>query len=266
MEHKNLHSYNNYEIFDDKIIEDSYKISKLKSSDCHVNFIEKIFKRKNLRVVELGSGNSKTLFNLSLKNILNHGFGFEISNTRHSFAETWKNELGIKNVTNVLDNFLSLGNYNISDVDLFFLSDLSFQFCEPISVGAEKKLLSRIYNDLNDDGKLILELDGCGKVISSIDLNSKIWEEFDINDPWQFSLWNCNYDKKTNFLNWDKTFISRRGDKRDFTSVTLKIYNKEEIEKLLVETGFKKINFYQNWDFDSFKSDKSEFIVLAEKF
>lgn len=265
MIHKNLSCYNNYEIFEDNKLENEYRNSKLISSNCHVNFVKNIFGNKKINVVELGSGNSKTLYNFSLNNLLNYGFGFEISKTRHEFAEKWKEDLKIKNVKNILDNFLNIKNYEIKNIDLFFVVDLAFQFCEPIEDGSEKNILYDIYNLLNKNGKLILELDGCSKIINSSKINNKIWEEFDSSDPWQFSLWDCNYNEKNGFLNWDKTFISRNENKKDFSSVTLKIYRQTEIKKLLNEVGFKKISFYQNWNFGKMEDDGTEFIIVAEK-
>ena len=265
MTNKNLECYNNYEIFLDEFMENEYRKSKLISSEVHKNFIKKIFDSKKINVVELGSGNSKILYNLSLNNILEQGYGFEISNSRHAFAEKWKSDLKIENVENIQDNFLNIKNYDIENVDLFISVDLSFQFCEPIDEGSEKKLLNNIYNILKPEGKLIMELDGCGRIIESSNINTKIWEEFQKPDPWQFSLWECNYDKKTNFLTWNKTFISRNDNKKDYSSVVLKIYDKEKIEKLLSKSGFKKIFFYQNWNFDILTNDSLEFIIVAEK-
>lgn len=265
MIHKNLSCYNNYEIFENDKLEHEYRNSKLRSSNSHVNFVKNIFGDRKINVVELGSGNSKTLYNFSINNLLNYGFGFEISKTRYEFAEKWKKDLKIENVKNILDNFLNLKNYEIKNIDLFFVVDLAFQFCEPIEYGSEKNILFDIYNLLNENGKLILELDGCSKIINSSKINNKIWEEFDSSDPWQFSLWDCNYNEKNGFLNWDKTFISRNENKKDFSSVTLKIYKQTEIEKLLNEVGFKKINFYQNWRFGKMEDDGTEFIIVAEK-
>jgi hypothetical protein len=265
MVHKNLSCYDNYEIFDNIELENQYRKSKLDSSNGHINFIKKIFDNQKINVVELGSGNSKTLYNLSLNDSLIYGFGFEVSKNRHEFAEKWKDDLKIKNVKNILDNFLNLKKYEINNIDLFFVVDLAFQFCEPIEEGCEKNILIDIYNLLNEKGKLILELDGCGKIINSSKINNKIWEEFNSNDPWQFSLWDCNYNEKNGFLNWDKTFISRNENKKDFSSVTLKIYTQKEIKKLLNKVGFKKINFYQDWNFGEMRDDKTEFIIVAEK-
>jgi hypothetical protein len=265
MEHKNLHSYDNYELFTDNDLESNYRESKLLSSEQHVNFIKKKFENKKINVVELGSGNSKTLFNLSLSNVLNHGYGFEISKSRHRFAQKWKEDLKIQNVENILDDFMNIKKHNVKNIDLFFIVDIAFQFCEPIKQGSDKKLLFEIYDILNIDGKLILEIDGCGKIINSTKINNKIWEEFDDKDPWQFSLWDCKYNEDLSFLYWDKTFINRNDNSKCYSSVVLKIYKKNEITNLLKEIGFKNINLYSDWDLSEYKDDYGNYIIVCEK-
>lgn len=265
MIHENLKCYDNYEVFHDEKNQELYKKSKLEDSKCHIDFIKKIFFSKKLNVVELGSGNSKTLYNLSLNNLLDFGYGFEISKNRNLFAEKWKKELGIKNVKNILDNFLNLDKYEFNNIDLVFISDLAFQFCEPIEKNSDKKLLKQIYKILKEKGKLVIELDGCGKIINSLKNTDKIWQEFSEPDPWQFSLWDCKFDKKNKFLTWNKTFIHRNEFKKDYSSVVLKIYKKEIIEKLLLKIGFSNIQFYQDWFFNELKDDEKEFIIIAEK-
>jgi SAM-dependent methyltransferase len=159
MTHKNLNAYNGYELFYDYDEIKKYRQSKLDDCEKNLKFIKCFFKEK-INILELGSGNSKLLYNLNSKNMLNFGYGFEISSDRFNFAENWKKDLKINNVKNICDNFLNLGKYNLSEIDLCYMPDLSFQFCEPISDGSEFDLLSAIYQSLKDNGKIIIELDG----------------------------------------------------------------------------------------------------------
>jgi hypothetical protein len=264
MSHKNLTAYNGYEIFYDKNEMEKYRQNKLNDCEKNLKFINSFFKEK-INILELGSGNSKLLYNLNLKNLLNFGYGFEISEDRFNFAENWRRDLNIENVKNICDNFLNLKKYNFSNIDLCYMSDLSFQFCEPISEGFEIKLLKDVYETLKKNGKIIIELDGCKKILDSIKMGGKIWDEFDYPDPWQYSLWDCKFDDLNNFLTWDKTFISRDENKKSNSSVILKIYNKEQIENLLLSVGFKNINFFQDWELGEFNCDGTEFIIIAEK-
>jgi len=264
MTHKNLNAYNGYELFYDYDEIKKYRQSKLDDCEKNLKFIKCFFKEK-INILELGSGNSKLLYNLNSKNMLNFGYGFEISSDRFNFAENWKKDLKINNVKNICDNFLNLGKYNLSEIDLCYMPDLSFQFCEPISDGSEFDLLSSIYQSLKDNGKIIIELDGCKNILESTKLTGKIWEEFDDPDPWQYSLWDCKFDNLRQFLTWDKTFISRHENKKVNSSVVLKIYDKEMIKELLLSVGFKNITFFQDWDLNEFNNDGVEFIIVAEK-
>lgn len=265
MNHKNLECYDNYEIFSNLLSEQQYRDSKLKGCSKQIEFIIKLVNQSKIKVVELGSGNSKILYGLSMASVISEGYGLEISESRHYFAEKWKKDLQIKNVENIKSNFLELKKFRLDNVDLFLVLDLAFQFCEPIETNSEVKLLSQIYNSLTKNGKLILELDGCKKNIESIKFGGKTWEEFNISDPWQYSLWDCNLDIEKSFLTLNKTFINRNSNLKDFSSVILKLYKKEEIKNLLLSVGFKKIDFYQNWGGHSMENDDSEFIIVAEK-
>ena len=75
--HKNLSAYDTYELFLDDESENQYRKSKLKSCEKHVSLLSKEFNRK-IKILELGSGNSKLLINLQNKNMLDLGWGVEI--------------------------------------------------------------------------------------------------------------------------------------------------------------------------------------------
>lgn len=265
MRHNNLLCYENYEIFSDEKTEKEYKDLKLLSSNTHVDFIKKLYKNKKINFLELGSGNSKTLFNLSKNNVLNYGYGFEISTSRYKFAEKWKNELGDSIVQNINDNFINLKKYNITDVDLVFCVDLALQFCDAIELSMAKNVLKDVYEILKPSGKLILELDGLGEILKSTEVGGKLWEEFEEGDPWQFSLWDCSFDETNKILEWNKIFIHRYEKKIDTKKVELKIYTKETISSLLEEVGFTDIVFYNDWDFSDFEDDFGNFIIVCNK-
>jgi SAM-dependent methyltransferase len=260
--HKNFLAYDNYEVFNNKIEEDVYRHSKLKSCDEQVNFVKKKAKKDKIVFLELGSGNSKMLFNLEKNKILDVGYGIEFSKSRFDFSQKWKEDCDIKNVFNFNHDFLEFDYESIKKVDLVFCVDLAFQFCEPIKKGSDVYLLNKIYNQINEGGLIILELDGCSNIIDTIPFSNKIWEEFPETDPWRFSLWNCKYENS--LLEWDKIFIGRKGEISE-TKITLKIYNKEEICQLLKNIGFININLYSNWTMDKFENDKHSFIITGEK-
>lgn len=260
--HKNFIAYDNYEIFSNSFEENLYRESKLKSCDEQVNFIKKIIKKDKIVFLELGSGNSKMLFNLEKNKILDEGYGIEFSKSRFDFSEKWKKDYEFNNVFNFNEDFINFDYNSIKKIDVAFCVDLAFQFCEPIKEGSDIFLLKKIYNQLNEGGNIILELDGCNNIIETIPFSNKIWEEFPESDPWRFSLWDCNYNNS--LLEWNKIFISRKGEISE-TKITLKIYRKEEIYEILNKVGFVNINFYSNWSADRFENDKYNFIITGEK-
>jgi SAM-dependent methyltransferase len=260
--HKNFLAYDNYEIFQNPTEEDLYRQSKLKSCDEQVNFIKKLIKKDKIIFLELGSGNSKMLFNLEKNKLLFEGYGIEFSKSRFDFSEKWKKDSNTNIIFNFNEDFIKFDYNSLKKIDIAFCVDLAFQFCEPIKEESDIFLLKRIYNQLEVNGTIILELDGCKNIIETIPYSKKIWEEFPETDPWRFSLWNCNYNNS--LLEWDKIFIGRKGDFSE-TKITLKIYKQEEIKKLLIKSGFVNINFYKNWSMDQFENDDYSFIVTGEK-
>lgn len=267
--HSNLKAYDSYEQnFLNEFEEDVFRLEKIKFAlETHVPFIKKLFDKK-INVLELGSGNSKTLFALASEgiNILEKGYGIEVSKSRFSFAEYWKKEWEFDNVQNINSDFVNFDFNTIDNFDLCFCVDLAFQFIEPIDKESPVRILKTVHDKLNDCGKIILELDGCKRVIDEKTGNKKIWEEFKEPDPWRYSLWDCSYDKEQKFLIWRKTFLKRNSNEIDETNIVLRIYNKSEIQELLEKSGFKNVQFYSSdWKGSKFENDELEFVVVADK-
>ena len=76
--HPNLLAYKDYEVFNSEKDLKAYRNSKLESVKKNVHFIEENFNKK-VRVLEIGSGNSKFLYALDNKNLLESGYGVEVS-------------------------------------------------------------------------------------------------------------------------------------------------------------------------------------------
>jgi len=264
--HINLIAYDHFEKlenFGDRI--DEYRQSKLDSAKGHVNFIKNYFSGKQISVLELGSGNSKTLFALEKAGILRKGYGIEISKFRFEFAQLWKKEWDFKRVENINANVIDINFEDFEDFDLCFCVDLAFQFLEPIEEGKAFEILKNINKKLRGGG-IILELDGCDRILSRIrNGNVKLWEEFSLPDPWRYSLWDCTYDSENKFLKWKKIFIKRNEFGFSDSSVILRVYKKDEICSLLENAGFKKVELYADWEGTDFKDDTFEYIVVGSK-
>lgn len=265
--HTNLSAYDNFErlkTFEGDI--ELYRKAKIESAAGHVSFIKKLFPKKRIRMVELGSGNSKTLYALEKAGMLEKGYGLEVSKSRYKFAELWKKEWNFRRAENKNADVLKTDFKNFGSFDLCFCVDLAFQFFEPIEKGSAVRILRDVFQNLNPGGKIVLELDGCERIISRLRNNSiKLWEEFQRPDPWRYSLWDCTFDQKSGFITWKKTYIKRDNSGISENTAVLKIYKRKAIEKLLKKAGFEKIAFYADWMGKKFVNDQGEYIVVGEK-
>lgn len=151
--HINLIAYDNFEQVDNlKDRMNEYRQNKLDSAKGHVNFIKNHFPRKQITVLELGSGNSKTLFALEKAGILKRGYGIEISKSRFEFAELWKKDWGFKRVENINANVMDVNFKDFEDFDLCFCVDLAFQFFEPTEKGKAFEILKKVNKKLRGGG------------------------------------------------------------------------------------------------------------------
>lgn len=263
--HHNLKAYELYERFSNKEDKEFYREKKLESASGHVSFIRKLFTDRKINVLELGSGNSKTLYALEKSLVLDSGYGLEVSVDRHVFAEEWKNDTGFSHVHNTCCDFTKTDLSRFKELDLVFCVDLAFQFAEPLSKGSDVAILSEAYKMLKTSGKIILEFDGCSRIIDEQTGEKRMWEEFSEPDPWRYSLWNCKYDLDKKFMNWKKIFLKRNSNEISESEITIRIYSPSEIREMLGSAGFNNITFYQNWKGERCYDASGEFIVTAEK-
>ena len=260
--HPNLLAYDDHEVFDSKENISVYRASKLKGVRKNISFIKNNFDKK-LRVLEIGSGNSKFLYALEIENMLDEGYGFEVSKSRNRFADEWKRDLGIENVHNIKEDILKTRFDRLPTFDLVYCVDLAFQFLEPIESEGDLKILKSIYGRLKNGGKVVLELDCHERLVNKMeDGKIKTWQEFKEPDPWQYLLWDCKL--KNNHLTLNKTFIKRNLSETSKSNVVLKNYQRSDILHLLFLAGFDNIQIFESWNKDDDLLE-DEFIVIGEK-
>ena len=260
--HINLCAYDDYEKINSKKEIEKYREKKIIEVKDKIIFIKEKL-GNNLSVLEIGSGNSKILYALESENILKQGVGIEVSKSRFKFAEEWKRDENFNKTTNINEDVLNVDFNKIGKMDLCLALDLVLHFLAPIKENSDKEILKKIYENLNFDGILILEMEDLFLLS-----DKKWWEEFQESDPWMFSLWNCKHDKKNNFLTWEKYFIHRIEAKKSFSSIVLKMYKTKHLQKILKEIGFKDIRFMSDWGSKPEKKLKNihgEYIIIAKK-
>ena len=258
--HPNLLAYESYEQFSSTEAENEYKKKKLAGVNCQTDFVcQKL--DKVLKVLEIGSGNSKFLFSLQKRGALDVGYGVEISESRIDFANQWKEELEIDNVHNVYSNILDMDISILPKFDLIYCVDLAFQFIDPLSSGSDSILLSRLYDQLAPGGSIILELDTHKRIQEKmIDGELKTWQEFPQHDPWKYALWDCSEDGDA--VKISKTFIKRDMSETSESEVILKNYSRDDMMSLLKDAGFSSIDIFEEWSADSSTLD-DEFIIMG---
>jgi len=119
------------------------------------------------------------------------------------------------------------------------------------------KILENIYNSLVSDGVFLIEL--MGKEILASIYSEKRWYEEDgvlyLEDSQIIENW------KFIDMNW---IIIDENKKYDY-QMKLKLYSAVELELLMQEVGFKKIEFYGNFYGDDYNTDAEKLIAIAHK-
>ncbi len=273
----NLSSYNNVESFSNFIDNDQvkkYREHKLKEALRAVGFIKKVLSenalKNGIRVLEIGSGNSKLLFQLSLQKLLKQGYGIEVSKSRYEFAEKWKKDLKIINVENINADILDTNLEQFAEIDLLVCIDTALQFLEPIRKNSVNELFSRLSKILSNNGCIVLELWSMNNILKNIYANNglyKTWTKFGDSDPFSYAIESIELDDE-NYIVWNKHFISTHGktnDNRYVMTNILKPYSVKEIAKMLGDAGFSNVQIYKNFEFGLYDYNHDEYIVVAKR-
>jgi SAM-dependent methyltransferase len=245
-----------------------YCKNKISECDKHISFIKQFVNKECIgTILEVGSGNGKFLYALERDGFLTEGVGYELSNSRVTFANKFSRLVESKKVKNICGDFVD--QYIESDsVNLVIAVDLVIQLISATSDQSEMDFLKKVYSALKPGGSLLLELMDFSSLIKMYKLNDnnlQLWKEFDMSDPWQYGLDDFTVDGEN--IAWDKRFIGRDKKMSDTSfSNVLRHYTFETIRDKLCSVGFKdgSIKKYDYWEM---KGDtlKDEFIVLAVK-
>ena len=266
--HPNLKAYKGFEDlsqFDDATFEEYIK-NKLTGCNKRVEFIKKnlIDDQYGGRVLEIGSGNGKLLYNLEKQGLLEQGIGYDVSESRNRFANKFGEYLGSKKVTNILGNFLTI-DQQIDKFDLVIAVDIVIQLISPLSKTAQSDLFNTIKAILKNNGWLLLELQDFESTIKMIQLSDGVlrqWKEFHDSDPWRFGL--DTFTVQDRDIEWNKKFINRDARvEMSSSNAILRAYTRDEISELLKDVGFGEIKFFDFWSEPGDLVNHEEYIVVA---
>lgn len=269
----NTHSYDkveslsNFATADDL---DKYKALQISKSTAQCSFIKKeCYNGKKIRFIEYCSGNSRLLYALNAVEILQSGIGIEISKTRHTFAESWRKQLGIQQAT--------ISNVNGDAIDCHVISPCAdvalcvtgaFQYFAPRRDTYENIFLSMARRSLVPGGILILEIynhpteiAGC---MMSTDYTYRSWIELPESDPFRYYLTHYMYLPAIKALDAKEIFVKRDGFIDDTKREVLRIYSASEIFDLLDNNGFKMTGYYSDWNKAKGDASADKSIIVAE--
>ena len=267
--HVNLSSYDDVESLENFTAQSfkEYCQAKMDGCDKHVDFINKqcVSAAENWsgRVVEIGSGNGKLLFNLEKKGLLKTGLGIEVSQSRHEFSQKFKKLVGSQLVTNVNQAVFALQPNSQSD--LVVAVDVVLQLIAPLFESAEQDILNWCRRSLKPGGFLLLELWSFEHLLKQLALMEQalqVWEEFPETDPFEFCLAKIDLNESKDIV-WEKTFLKRGSGEKSFFTNILRPYSEDAIVRRLQEAGFHNIEVFQSWRQED-DTAPGEYIVLAQ--
>lgn len=266
--HVNLSAYDdveNLDRFDAKSFA-SYCDGKFAGCDKHIAFIKKHCAGKSWtgKVCEIGSGNSKLLYRLEKEGLLKEGFGYEISRSRHLFAEKFKSYIKSTKVENRNNDIFKAPP--LQNMDIILMVDIVFQLFGPLFPSAERDIISWIKNSLKKNGLLLMELMDFNYFSKCIELSKekefRWWEKFPAHDPFEFVLAEISLDKNKDIV-WKKQFFRRNSTERsDFVNV-IRPYSPKKITAFLKKAGF-SAEIFPYWK-KSGDIDEGGYLVLAKK-
>lgn len=266
----NLRAYTNIEQltnYKNAVELNNYRQHLLKKSQEQANYIKSYFNHK-IKVFEACAGNSRLLYKLYLNSALEEAEGVEISTSRFDFAQDWKNEFPGANVVNVCANIIEY-QAKKEYYDIAVCITGAFGYFYPIDNSYPEKLLNKLYDLIRVDGYILLELYQHSKDIEFCRMgkNNEInrWVELPKSDPFRFYLSKYIFYEKENCLDCREIFIRRDGYIDDTKNEVLKIYSMDEINKMLIKSGFEIKDIHGEWNKEKYDNRSEKLIIMAKK-
>lgn len=238
----NLRSYDGVESIQGALSDEDFKEycdKKLESCEYDLEFIKNnIYSNHKLSVCEIGTGNGKLLFAMEKDGLLGEGgIGYEVSKSRCECAERFKKLMGC-NLSQIINkNFLE--DKQDRRFDLIIAVDIVIQIISPLYDNAEEDMFKWIYEHLEDNGALFLELVDYSEIIEGLKNNQIIrnWEEFPEADAYRYGLYSRRLDDDGNIVK-DKIFIRRSDGEPWISQNVVKSYSRIGICDVLRRYGF----------------------------
>jgi SAM-dependent methyltransferase len=109
------------------------------------------------RVLEVACGNGRLLIELARRRVIAGGLGLDVARSRIAFAERWAEDEGCDTLDFVTGDALAFELSRASFAAVLVITG-AFAYFEPLAPGSETLLATRLYQALEDDGLLCLEI------------------------------------------------------------------------------------------------------------
>lgn len=239
---------------------DYYRQQQLDNQKERVSFIQKLFPKRKINAIDIGSGYSSLLFALEQNKILKKGIAVEQSSASFEFASKWKEDWNFKHVVNVQANALDV-YFQKEDADLFLIVDGTFPLLYHEHKSYPEKILKTAYSSLKKRSYILLDMvnfyplvHGSGKY--------NTWREFPDSDIFKYGLYERTYNPETNLVECISVFIGKDSlinKKREIAYY----YTLENLKPLLTNAGFIIKNVYSDFSYSPFGITVAPRLILV---
>jgi hypothetical protein len=226
-----------------------------------------VYNGSRLKVLEVCSGSSRLLYALEQMDLLDVGYGVEVSQSRHRFAENWKASLGTTRVHNVqcsADEY----HYAHAGFNLVIMIDGALSYLYPCDPELPGRILRRAHQCLSRGGKLLMEFDVLSQEHLSVMKREgafRVWNRGDEKDAFKYALY------QTEPMSWEhmvvqntSTYLSRTTMEEKIKRELYKYYSVEDLNVLLHGIGF-SVQHYATFASEPYTPQARSLITLAVK-
>jgi SAM-dependent methyltransferase len=247
---------------------ENYRRMLLQKSAPAALFMKKVaFRQLKLKVLELCSGSSRLLYSMDQLGILSRGYGVEVSESRHRFAQNWKGAIGAENVLNIHRSVQKYG-FEHDTLDLVILVDGALSYIYPCDPALPELILRQVHRRVVPGGHIVLELAGLTENQHNAlkrDGNFRSWYRGDDKDAFAYALY------KTEAVNWPhmvvqntSIYLPRGGGREKVKREHYKYYGVAELDALFARVDLRPA-YYGAFDFTPYTTQSTGLIAVATK-
>ncbi len=267
-ENKNFSSYDQVEAPDNyRSVEemDSYRRERLAFCGLRAEFLlTGCGATVPVDVVEVGAGSSALLYSLSNLGMLKSGVAIELSESRHRFAERWREDKDFQNIVNHCADFAQI-KHEPKSKDIFVCIDNTFSLIGPENAAYPQRLVDLAFDALRPGGSIVIEIHNQEKVFAAMHEDQRqLWIELPETNAFKFALYRQTRNRTKNLILSETIYLRRDGAERRKADMEI-AYTRPMLEVLLRDVGFADFQFMGGYDGAEFDPAKSEYLIVVAR-